>query len=130
MFFFVITAYRSSCCGAGVAVGSAVGSSVGSSVGSGVSSGVGAGGASGGGYAGAGSSADTFYNSIRIMINQNRIQEAERKLEEIPLVSRNQPKVFSDTRPSMEASRMVPIASTMDVNTIGTITSCRLRMKS
>lgn len=48
-----------------------------------------AGGASGGGYAGAGSSADPFYNSIRTMINQNRIQEAERKLEEIPLVSRN-----------------------------------------
>ena len=46
------------------------------------------------------------------------------------LVNRNQKNVFTEMRPSIAASRMVPIASTMEVNTIGTMTICRLLTKS
>ena len=46
------------------------------------------------------------------------------------VVIRNQPKVFRDTRPRVAASRMVPIAMMMEVNTIGTMTSCSALTKS
>ena len=46
------------------------------------------------------------------------------------MVIRNQPKVLADTRPRVAASRMVPMAMMMEVNTIGTMTSCSALTKS
>ena len=42
--------------------------------------------------------------------------------------SRNQPRVLKEMRPSVRVSEMVPMASAMEVNTIGTMTSCSARM--
>ena len=61
---------------------------------------------------------------------KNTIPNIEARTSAIPLVSMNQPMVFAETRPRVDASLISLIAKTIELKTIGTIISFSARMKS